>query len=137
MTVPVKDRREALLASTTLNGIDFVEIASPDQQTLRVHFLNHVALKGTVSNPQIIGGETIRTVAVNPINDATDWSVDAEGRPILTLTTVVDGDFSFYTEPAERESRHLLCPIGFLIQGGVSVGSRLRCSAAPVSSARR
>jgi hypothetical protein len=97
MTVPVKDRREALLASTTLNGIDFVEIASPDQQTLRVHFLNHVALKGTVSNPQITGGETIRTVAVNPINDATDWSVDAEGRPILTLTTVVDGDFSFYT----------------------------------------
>ena len=97
MTVPVKDRREALLASTTLNGIDFVEIASPDQQTLRIHFLNHVALKGTVSNPRISGGETIRTVAVIPINDATDWSVDAEGRPILTLTTVVDGDFSFYT----------------------------------------
>ena len=93
MTAPAKDRREALLASTTLNGIDFVEVASPGQQTLRVHFLNHVALKGTASNPQITGGETIRTVAVNPINDATDWRVDAEGKPILTLTAVVDGDF--------------------------------------------
>src|SRR5580704_15671460 len=92
-----KDRVEVLLQSTTLNGIDFVQIASTDQRTLRVHFLNNVALSGTVSNPLITGGETIPTVALNPINDATDWSADAEGRPILTLTAVVAGDFSFYT----------------------------------------
>jgi hypothetical protein len=92
-----KDRVEVLLQSTTQNGIDFVEIASADQRTLRVHFLNNVALSGTVSNPLITGGETIPTIAVNKINDATDWSADAEGRPILTLTAVVAGDFSFYT----------------------------------------
>jgi hypothetical protein len=92
-----KDRRQVLLESTTLNGIDFVEVASPDQRTLRVHFLNHVALAGTVSAPLISGGETIRTVAVQPIDDAADWSVDSEGRPILTLTAAVDGDFSLYT----------------------------------------
>ncbi|HEY4364587.1 MAG TPA: baseplate J/gp47 family protein [Bryobacteraceae bacterium] len=95
-TVP-KDRVELLLQSTTLNGIDFVEIASADQRTLRVHFLNNVALIGIVSNPRITGGETIATVAVNQINDATDWSADAEGRPILMLTAVAAGDFSFYS----------------------------------------
>src|SRR5215472_12405268 len=97
MANPTKDRLEALLASTTLNGIDFVEVASTDQRTLRVHFVNAVAVAGTVTSPQITGGESVPTVAVNPINNATDWSVDAEGRPILTLTTVVAGDFSFYT----------------------------------------
>jgi hypothetical protein len=97
MAIPIKDRLELLLESTALNGIDFVEVASADQRTLRVHFLNHVSLKGTVSHPQITGGETIRTVAVDAIDDANDWSVDAEGRPILTITTVVAGDFSLYT----------------------------------------
>ncbi len=52
MTAPAqtKDRRAKLLdaGNTTLNGIDFVEIASPDQTKLRVHFLNAVALKGSV-----------------------------------------------------------------------------------------
>jgi Baseplate J-like protein len=97
MATSTKDRLEALLASTALNGIDFVEVASADQRTLRVHFLNAVAVAGTVSNPQITGGESIPTVQVNPINNATDWSADSEGRPLLTLTTVVAGDFSFYT----------------------------------------
>lgn len=97
MTTVVKDRRQKLLDSTTLNGIDFVEIASADQRTLRVHFLNHVALSGSVSHPAITGGETVRTVAVDPIDDTSDWSADAEGRPILTLHTVVAGDFSNYT----------------------------------------
>ncbi|HME37169.1 MAG TPA: baseplate J/gp47 family protein [Candidatus Sulfotelmatobacter sp.] len=98
MATTVKDRVDDLLKSSTLNGIDFVEIAGVnDQQTLYVHFLNNVMLSGTVSNPQITGGETIATVPVNQINDATDWSADAEGRPILRLTTVVVGDFSLYT----------------------------------------
>ena len=97
MANPTKDRLEALLASTTLNGIDFVEVASADQRTLRVHFVNAVAVAGTVTDPQITGGESIPTVAVNPINNGSDWSADAEGRPILTLTTVIAGDFSFYT----------------------------------------
>lgn len=94
-----KDRREQLLASSTLNGIDFVEIMSADQKTLRVHFLNAVVVEGTIRAgfPTITGGETVPNVTVNPINDATDWAVDAEGRRMLTLTVPAAGDFSFYT----------------------------------------
>jgi Baseplate J-like protein len=95
MTVEPRDRRSQLLNSTTLNGIDFVEIASADQKTLRVHFLNPVALQGTVSAVAISGGETIPTVAVNPIQDS-DWSTE-EGHPLLTLRVATPGDFSRYT----------------------------------------
>jgi hypothetical protein len=35
-----RDRVGVLLENSTLNGIDFVEVASDDQKTLRVHFLN-------------------------------------------------------------------------------------------------
>jgi Baseplate J-like protein len=94
MTVEPKNRRSQLLNSTTLNGIDFVEIASADQKTLRVHFLNSVALQGTVSAVAITGGETIPTVAANPIQDS-DWNTE-EGHPLLTLRVVAPGDFSRY-----------------------------------------
>jgi hypothetical protein len=92
-----RDRMAALLASSSLNGIDFIEIASSDQRTLRVHFLNDVAVKGTVTSVSIEGGETVPVVPVKPIVDATDWSSDAEGRPVLTLQTPIAGDFSYYT----------------------------------------
>ena len=71
-----KDRLKLLnnVANTTLNGIDFVEIASPDQTTLRVHFLNTVAVAGTLtSTPTITGGDTIRTVA-SIRSSAGNWS---------------------------------------------------------------
>lgn len=96
MTTGPKNRRSRLIASTTLNGIDFVEIASSDQKTLRVHFLNSVALQGTVSAATITGGETTTTVKVNPIQNS-DWSSEPEGRPLLTLTVAAPGDFSRYT----------------------------------------
>jgi hypothetical protein len=92
-----KDRVQALLQSTTLNGIDFVEIVSSDQMTLRVHFLTTVALMGSVTNPTITGGETIPTVSVPAIDDTKDWSTDVEGRPVLTLRVAGPGDFSIYT----------------------------------------
>jgi hypothetical protein len=94
-----RDRLSALLdpGNTVYNGIDFVEVASADQTTLRVHFLKGVAMKGSVSAVAITGGESIPTVAVKPINDATDWSTDAAGRPLLTLHVAAPGDFSFYT----------------------------------------
>src|SRR4028118_962898 len=95
MTTGSKDRRSHLINSTTLNGIDFIEIASADQKNLRVHFLNPVALQGTVSAVAISGGETIPTVAVNPIQDS-DWSTE-EGHPLLNLRVVAPGDFSLYT----------------------------------------
>ena len=42
----VPDRLADLLASTTLNGIDFVEITAPTRPALRVHFLNHGHRRG-------------------------------------------------------------------------------------------
>jgi Baseplate J-like protein len=102
MAMAVKDRLSKLLdpSNTTLNGIDFVEIANPAQTTLRVHFLNNVAIAGSPAqkvSPTITGGEAIPTVTVLPIDPATDWSEDAEGRPLLTLHVAAPGDFSFYT----------------------------------------
>jgi hypothetical protein len=93
-----KDRTAKMLdpLNTTLNGIDFVEVLHYDEKTLRVHFLNTVAMQGTVSKVSITGGETIPTVEPAPIN-AADWLHDAEGRPMLTLHVAAPGDFSFYT----------------------------------------
>ncbi|MDQ6867038.1 MAG: hypothetical protein M3178_00965 [Pseudomonadota bacterium] len=90
-----RDRRAAILASTSFNGIDFVEIADPSQTTLKVHFLNDVTLGTLLSPPAITGGDTVPTVAVQPISD-TDWSYD-EGHLVLTLRVAAPGDFSFYT----------------------------------------
>src|SRR5260370_16877150 len=92
------DRLADLVASTTLNGIDFVEITSADQTSLRVHFLNTVTVDGTLAatNPvTITGGESTPTVPVLPIT-AAGWGVDDEGRPLLSLRTPFRGDFSFY-----------------------------------------
>ena len=94
-----RDRRAKLLeAGATLNGIDFVEIVTDDERTLRVHFLNSIPVQGTIASefPKITGGETISTVAVKPIDDATDWSTDTDGRILLTLHVAAPGDFSFY-----------------------------------------
>jgi hypothetical protein len=91
-----RNRLQQLLEpGATLNGIDFVEIASADQRTLRVHFLNQVPLAGHITTATITGGESIPTVRVPPIQVG-DWSVDAEGRPMLTLTVAAPGDFSNY-----------------------------------------
>ncbi len=100
MAGPVsRDRRGKLLEpGATLNGIDFVEIATNDETTLRVHFLNGVSIQGTIASgfPAITGGETIPIVGVQPINDTTDWSTDTDGRILLTLFVSAPGDFSFY-----------------------------------------
>jgi hypothetical protein len=92
------DRRALVLASSSINGIDFVEVANDQQTALRVHFLNHVPLAHTLASPPVViaGGETIPTVAVGPINDSTAWSV--QGRHlVLNLTVAAPGDFSQYT----------------------------------------
>jgi hypothetical protein len=92
------DRLADLVASTTINGIDFVEIAAADQCTLRVHFVNGVDVAGALAtnHPVVIsGGETVPEVPVGSIN-ATDWTIDDSGRPVLTLRTPYAGDFSWY-----------------------------------------
>src|SRR5882762_3376674 len=93
-----RDRRAELLKpASSYNGIDFVEIANEEQTELRVHFLNSVPLQGTVSpTPTIEGGEAIRTVAVTPFNDQTDWSLDG-AHLVLRLAVPAPGDFSNYT----------------------------------------
>ena len=92
------DRLAKLIASTTLNGIDFVEITRTDQTGLRVHFLNRVAVAGNLAGSSpvtITGGEATPTVPVLPIA-AADWGPDDEGRPTLSLRTAFRGDFSSY-----------------------------------------
>jgi hypothetical protein len=103
-----RDRRQLLLQSgATVNGIDFVQV-DVDQTTLYVHFINEVTLYDTSASPPvnafsgsnpvtIRGGEVITSVAVNPINPATDISDDTAGRPVLKLTVPAPGDFSTYT----------------------------------------
>ena len=93
MTEP-KDRILSVTASTTYNGIDFVVVTAP--RTLVVHFLNTVAVADPSMTVAITGGDSVPTVAVKPIV-AADWTADAEGRPLLTLTALTDGDFSNYT----------------------------------------
>lgn len=100
---PARDRLQHLLAdqpAATWNGIDYVEIASIDQTQLRVHFLNSSPVQGTLSATPpvtICGGETIASVAVLPIDEATAWSADEDGRPILSVSVEAPGDFSTYT----------------------------------------
>src|ERR1700689_3185442 len=93
MTEP-RDRVLAVAASSNFNGLDFVEVTAP--QTLVVHFLNTVAVADPLT-ASITGGDSEPTVPLQPII-ASDWGTpDAEGRPLLTLTTLVTGDFSNYT----------------------------------------
>ena len=93
------DRLADIIASTALNGIDFVEIANDAQTRLVVHFLNRVPVKGTLAPAApvtITGGESVPQVPVGSIASG-DWSRDDDGRPLLRLTTPFPGDFSFYT----------------------------------------
>jgi hypothetical protein len=85
-----KDRVRTLIASTSFNGIDYVEVAGP--QTLRVHFLNTVAVADPSLTVVIDGGDSVPVIKVTN----TSWSNDTDGRPLLILTTLTTGDFSFY-----------------------------------------
>lgn len=105
---PPGDRRQHLLsAGASWNGIDYVEVATADERTLRVHFLNQVPVQGTLitvsgSPPgstapvTITGGEVITSIAVGSIDEASAWTADSEGRPVLTVTVEAPGDFSAY-----------------------------------------
>ena len=90
-----RDRRAALLASTSFNGIDFVEVANAAQTSLVVHFLNGIPIGSLSAQPTITGGETIPAVPVLPVS-AGDWGYD-EGHLVLRLRVTAPGDFSTYT----------------------------------------
>ena len=126
------DRLATLIASATLNGIDFVEITRADQTGLRVHFLNRVAVAGTLTGSSpvtITGGEAIPAVPVRPIA-ATDWGLDDQGRPTLSLRTAFRGDFSAYRlRIASPALDPYFADVGFTFKAGCA--SALDCALPP------
>jgi uncharacterized phage protein gp47/JayE len=89
-----RDRRTRVIESTRLNGIDFVEVVTAAQTLLAVHFLNAVPVT-LDALPTITGGDTIQSVAVEPVM-AGDWSTDGS-HVTLSLHVAAPGDFSTYT----------------------------------------
>ena len=66
-----------------------------------MHFLNLVAVNGslrTAGGPPvtITGGEVVPSIPVLPIDEATAWSADSSGRPVLALSVAAPGDMSTY-----------------------------------------
>lgn len=91
-----QDRFIALQSSIQWNGVDFVELDAGDPTILRVHFLNAVTVDAPGLAARIEGGDSVPTVPLAPIDRLADWSVDTEGRPLLTLHALGQGDFSDY-----------------------------------------
>lgn len=83
-----RHRRAAVIADGTLNGIDFLEVATPDQLELRLGLLLSTASLGP-DNIRIDGG--VRTTGIRVIAVA-----GLPGKQ-LTLTVSARGDFSNYT----------------------------------------
>lgn len=96
---PTRDRRQLLLApGAILNGIDYID-TGPGRARLSVHFLNTVAVAGSLSGSQpvtITGGELVTSIAASPIDETMAWSADSQGRPVLALTVTPPGGFSTY-----------------------------------------
>lgn len=81
-------RRQAVIEDGTLNGIDFVEVATLDQFKLRLGLLNPAATL-TPDNFLIEGGVRITGIRV--------LSIAGQPGKVLTLTVSARGDFSNYT----------------------------------------
>jgi hypothetical protein len=92
-----RNRLQLVIASTTVNGIDFIELPAVDATTLYVHFLNAVDVNVPGLVATISGGDRITVITVAPIQTASGWSVDANGNPVLAVTVSAPGDFSTYT----------------------------------------
>ncbi len=94
--VEPRDRYVALLTSKSFNGVDFVAVDPVHPRLLRVHFINAVPVAAPGVSATITGGDRLPVVPVEAIDNTADWSLDAEGRPILALRARVEGDFSTY-----------------------------------------
>src|SRR6266542_630375 len=107
------DNRHQLVGeSTTLNGIDYLEVASPDQKTLDLHFLHPLPgqLNGVPAGPAltigyviISGGVRVRNIHVESIS---------ENNEVLTIQVNQRGDFSFYTLKLVNSAIDLSTPAG-------------------------
>lgn len=119
-----RNRLQLVIESTTVNGIDFVELNGVDATTLYVHFLNTINVNVPGISAAISGGDRITGIIVSPIQSGSGWSVDTNGNPILALQVSTAGDFSTYTltisgaplDPiyaSARFSFKVLCPSDF------------------------
>jgi hypothetical protein len=101
-TTATRNRLVSVIESKVVNGIDFVELPAVDSTTLLVHFLNAVqVVPATPAGVQVVatitGGDRIQGITAQAIDNTTDWSTDALGNPVLTVTLSEPGDFSNYT----------------------------------------
>jgi hypothetical protein len=92
-----RNRLQLVIESTTVNGIDFIELKVVDATTLYIHFLNSVNVNVAGIAATITGGDRITGITVSPIQAASGWTVDANGNPILAVNASTAGDFSTYT----------------------------------------
>jgi baseplate J-like protein len=104
------EKRHGLVGdSATLNGIDYIEVASLDQKTLEVHFLNPLPVGPnppalTRQNVIIEGGTRVRDIKVVSV---------ATNNDMLTVQVNARGDFSFYTLRIVNAQGDLATPNGF------------------------
>ena len=106
------NRHQAVAESTSLNGIEFLEVAS-DQKSLEVHF--HHPLPGqsggvptapslTEDNVLILGGTRVRNIRVEKVT---------ANNNVLTVEVSARGDFSFYTLQIVKSAQDQSVPDGF------------------------
>ena len=108
------DNRHQLVGeSTTLNGIDYIEVASTDQKTLELHFLHPLPgqLNGVPAGPALTKGKVIITGGVRVRNIRVE-SIAANNE-VLTIQVNQRGDFSFYTLKLVKSAMDLSTPAGF------------------------
>jgi hypothetical protein len=105
-----KEKRHGLVGkSSSLNGIDFIEVVSTDQKTLEVHFLK--ALPAGPSPPALTKDNVIVTGGTR-VRDIQVVSVATNGDR-LTVQVNARGDFSFYTLRLIDSPQDLAAPNGF------------------------
>lgn len=99
-------RRDAVSKQTALNGIDYLEVASTDQKTLKVFFVLPLPspLPLTKNNVVITGGVRIRNLRVLAV---------AAAENVLTVTVNGRGDFSTYTLRLVAGEHDTRTPAGF------------------------
>jgi hypothetical protein len=89
-----KDRLIAVANSSSFNGVDFIEVASPTE--LVVHFFNSNPVNTPTPTATITGGDSITNIALKPIQPS-DWPPNPNGPVLLHLHCLATGDFSLYT----------------------------------------
>ena len=94
-----ENRRAAVDAHPTLNGIDWLEVLdrdappdSPRQQTLMLRLLKPVPAGLTPSSVRIDGGERIRRVGVEWVGIASAPPPEATPSEVLLLTALEEAD---------------------------------------------